>query len=151
MNKAELIAAIVSIIPAALSVNESATNAELEAALSVLEASDKLDAANETNAALNKELEEAKADITSKENSLLNLNEALSTAQTSANAQGGQKPTVKVGDDLYIVKSGAKIRYEDVPYEFSVEQIVANAEIESLKKGPADILVEIGFKLLKKI
>jgi hypothetical protein len=143
MNKAELITAIKALLPEALMLEETATNAQLEVALIVLEAPAKAEAAEdafndlkESHAAQAEEIEELKQSVVDLNNELTNATLAASKTKVPA--------AVIVDHDgkKYQVKHGGTIIFDEVSKVYSKEEIAENKELLTHLIGMGSGMVE---------
>ncbi len=143
MNKAELIAAIKAKGFVALVVDEEATNANLEAAIDALNASDKA-------AELSAKVVELETSIAIKDdyiaeltNQLTEINEALAKAEASKVTVGADN-IVEIDGEKYSVNSGVTCVLEGESIQLSKEELINHeGALQYLKGIESGVLTKI--------
>ena len=143
MNKAELIAAIKAKGFVALVVDEEATNANLEAALDALNASDKA-------AELSAKVVELEAFVAEKDEAIVELtkelteiNEALAKAEASKVTVGADN-IVEIDGEKYSVNSGVTCVLEGESIQLSKEELINHeGALQYLKGIESGVLTKI--------
>ena len=156
MNKQELIDAIKPLLPEALTLNETATNAQLEATLTVLKSPELLEKEIANSTTLKEQLEASKGgnseEIEKLQAEVVELNQKLAVAEKLTD--GKSALVVKVDGKDYQVKSGTALPQGT----YSAKAIAENQEVIVVKDGEketehkiADYLVSIGSGVLKQL
>jgi hypothetical protein len=143
MNKAELIAAIKAKGFVALVVDEEATNANLEAALDALNASDKA-------AELSAKVVELEAFVAEKDEAIVELtkelteiNEALAKAEASKVTVGADN-IVEIDGEKFSVNSGVTCVLEGESIQLSKEELINHeGALQYLKGIESGVLTKI--------
>jgi uncharacterized membrane protein YvbJ len=143
MTKAELIAEIGKVLPEALTLDDKATNAQLEAVLETLESAAKLEDAKEELAKANEVVATLTAEVDAHKASIEELNNALTIASISA-AKSTNSAAIIVEHEggKYCVKHGGTIIFEEETKVYTKEEIAGNAALLTYLIGIGSGLVE---------
>lgn len=148
MNKQEIIDALNTRFSGVLSVVETSSKEQLEAALTLVEQSDKAAVLEEENVSLKEAIASKEEEVSDLQAQLIAANIKLSSSEKQKDES---KPTVEHNGKKYKVRFGAKVAVGDKPREFTVDDIVKNEKVGESGETIIDLLVAIGAKCIKEV